>query len=127
MLQFTISQDPDQKRSTLCALLEAHYAYERMSAARSVCMHLLVLVGVLVWLGACWPSFLPAQAQAFADELWGILLFIVVLAGAEEWKWYRRRARYLAERSMPSPIASAIALDRQFGRPAAIARQDQQR
>ena len=97
MLQFTISKGPGHDRSKLRALLEAHYAYERMSAARSFSVHLLALVSVFVWLGACWPSLLSAQAQAFAVELWGVLLFIALLAGTEEWRWYRRRARYLTE------------------------------
>jgi hypothetical protein len=95
MLQFTISKDAD--RAKFRALFEAHYTYERMSGTRSFCVHLLALVGVFVWLGVCWPSLLPAQAHVFAAECWGVLLFITILASAEEWRWYRRRARYLTD------------------------------
>ena len=97
MPQFTVSRGLERDRSKFRALLEAHYAYERMSAARSVCVHLLALVSVFVWLGACWPSLFSAQAQAFVVEIWGVLLFIALLAGTEEWRWHYRRARYLAE------------------------------
>jgi len=97
MLQFTTSKGLERDRSKLRALLEAHYAYDRMSAARSVSVHLLALVSVFVWLAACWPSLFSAQAQAFAVELWGVFLFIALLAGTEEWRWHCRRARYLAE------------------------------
>src|SRR5437867_3613641 len=34
----------------------------------------LALVGVLVWLGACYPALLPASVQEFADELRAVLL-----------------------------------------------------
>src|SRR5207247_10271130 len=90
MLQFTVSQGPERDRSKFRALLEAHYAYERMSAARSVSVHLLALVSVFVWLGACWPLLFSAQAQAFVVEIWGVLIFISILAGLEEWRWYYR-------------------------------------
>jgi len=95
MLEFTLNKDDHEK--SLRPLLEAHIAYEHMSARRSFCVHALALASVLVWLGACWPSFLPAPAQEFVNKFWGVLLCIAIVAGIEEWKWYRRLVRSVAK------------------------------
>src|SRR5262245_60319786 len=86
--------DPDG--SKLCALLEAHSRYEWMRATRSFFMHLSALASVLVWLGASWPSLLPAQVQAFALGLWESLFCIAAVAGLGEWIWHYRQGLFLA-------------------------------
>ena len=55
MLRFTIKTERPQNAGALRTLLEAHDAYERMRATRSYSVHVVVLVSVLVWFGACWP------------------------------------------------------------------------
>lgn len=88
MLEFTPGEA--DREYALRPLLEAHFAYEHMSARRSFCVHLLALVSVLVWLGNCWPALLPVPVQAIMDECWGVLFFIAIMAGIEEWRCYRR-------------------------------------
>ena len=96
-MQFTINRDLDPDRSSLRPLLEAHCKYERMSAAKSRYLHLLAIVGVWVWLGAMWPSLLPAQVEEFVLVVWGALLLIAAWASVETWAWHRRMKRYLIE------------------------------
>jgi hypothetical protein len=95
MLEFNVNKDESEK--SLRPLLEAHISYEHMSSRRSFCVHALALVSVFVWLGACWPSLLPVPVQEFVHEFWGILLFISIVTGVEEWKWYRRLMHSVAK------------------------------
>ena len=88
MLEFTLNKDDRDK--SLHSLLQAHISYEQMSARRSFCVHALALGSVFIWVGACWPSFLPAPVQEFVHEFWGIVFCIAIVAGVEEWKWHRR-------------------------------------
>jgi len=97
MLQFTINRDLDPDGASLRRLLKAHLRYERMSKAKSLCLHLLAIVSVVVWVGAMWPSLLPAQVQVLTLALWGALLFFTIWASVEEWSWHRRVARYRSE------------------------------
>lgn len=96
-MHITINRDLDPDGSRLRLLVEANCTYERMSAARSLSVHLLAMVSVIVWLGASWPSLLPAQVRAFALALWGGLFFVAILVGVQEWAWHCRLARYLIE------------------------------
>jgi len=88
MLEFKVNEDEGEK--SLRPLLQAHGSYERTSTRRSFCVHALALASVFVWLGACWPSLLPAPVREFVNQCWGILFFISLVTVAEEWKWYRR-------------------------------------
>jgi Na+/H+ antiporter NhaD/arsenite permease-like protein len=97
MLQFTLNSERDPYDASLRKLLEAHVKYERMSAARSFSLHLLAIVSAVVWLGVVWPSLLPSQVRAVALALWAVLLLFAVCAGAEEWAWHRKVARYRSE------------------------------
>lgn len=97
MLQFTINKNLDRDGTSLRRLLEAHLIYERMSAAKKFSLHLLAVVGVVVWVGAMWPALLPPRLMESASELWGAVLFFTVLASVEEWLWHRKVARYHLE------------------------------
>ncbi len=109
MVQFTINRDLDPDGTSLRRLLEAQFRYERMSAARFLCVHLLAIVGAMVWLGAIWPSLLPAEVLLFALTLWGAFLFLTVWVSVEEWVWHRRMERYLSQHQAGQ---SGAALDR---------------
>jgi len=95
MLEFKVNEAEDER--SLHPLLQAHTTYERTSTRRSFCVHALALVSVFVWLGACWPSLLPAPVREFANQCWGILFFISIVAVVEEWRWYRRLKRCVAQ------------------------------
>lgn len=97
MLRFTINSGRDPDGASLRKLLEAHLIYERMGAAKLFSLHLLAIVGVVIWLGEMWPSLLPSQVRVAALALWGCLLLIAVCAGVEEWAWHRRVERYRRE------------------------------
>ena len=97
MIQIPLDTKLDPDGSKLRVLLEAHYEYEQMSATRSFFIHLLAFASVLVWLGASWPSLLPARVQTFALALWESLFCITAVAGMGEWIWHYRRGRCLAE------------------------------
>ena len=96
-MQIRLDKKRDPDGSKLCALLEAHSEYEWMKTTRSFFIHLLVFASVLLWLGASWPSLLPAQVQAFALALWESLFCIAAVAGIGEWIWHYRQDLFLAE------------------------------
>jgi hypothetical protein len=97
MLQFTVNRELGSDEPSVRRLLEAHAVYARMSAAKRFSLHLLALVGVVVWIGAMWPALLPGNLLESALAVWGGLLFIAVLASVEEWVWHRKVARYRTE------------------------------
>ena len=97
MIQIRLDKKLDSDGSKLRALLETHSEYEWMKATRSFFMHLLAFASVLLWLGASWPSLLPAQVQAFALVLWESLFGIAAVAGIGEWIWHYRQGLFLAE------------------------------
>jgi len=88
--------DPD--RSQLRSFLEAQFAYERMSTARSMLAHLLAIVGVIIWVEAIWPDLLPEEPRVFTFILWGTLLFLALWVALEEFVLWRKLARYLAQK-----------------------------
>ena len=96
-MQFTINRELDPDGSSLRPLLEAHDKYERVSAAKSRYLHLLAIVGVLVWLEAIWPSLLPVQLEEFVLMIWGALLLLAVWASIATWTWHRKMTHYLSE------------------------------
>jgi hypothetical protein len=96
-VQFTINRDLDPDGASLRPLLEAHFRYERLHAAKSRYLHLLAIVGFWVWLGAIWPSLLPAPVENFVLMLWGVLLLIAAWASVEAWAWHRKMTHYLSQ------------------------------
>jgi polyferredoxin len=98
MLQFTVHQELDPDSGSLRRLLEAHLTYARMSAAKSLFLHLLAVVSVAVWFGAMWPGVLPLRVLDSALALWVSLLFFAMLTSIEEWLWRRKVTRYRSER-----------------------------
>ena len=96
-MQLTINSDLDPDGSSLRPLLEAHFKYERMSAAKSRYLHWLAIVGFWVWLGAIWPSVLPPPVEEIVLVLWGILLLIGAWVSVETWAWHRKMTRHLSE------------------------------
>jgi len=97
MLKFTVQRPFDPNNASLRRLLEAHVVYERMTAAKKFGLHLLAVVGVIVWLGAEWPQLLPGRVLDSALAVWAALLFFCVLATVEEWLWHRKVSRYIDE------------------------------
>ena len=96
-MQFTINRDLDPDGASLGPLLEAHVKYERINAARSRYFQLLAIVGFWVWVGAIWPSLLPAPVEDLVLVLWGVLLLIAAWASVEAWAWHRKMTHYLRE------------------------------
>lgn len=84
-------------------LLEAHRRYARMSGAKTFALHLLAVVSVALWIGAMWPTLLPAPVLDDALALWIALGCFAVFATVEEWLWRRRVAQYRLERQARSP------------------------
>ncbi|HEX2387211.1 MAG TPA: hypothetical protein VHL99_11640 [Candidatus Binatia bacterium] len=84
-------------------LLEAHRRYARMSGAKTFALHLLAVVSVALWIGAMWPSALPAVVLDDALALWIALVSFAVFATVEEWLWRRRVTQYRLERQPRSP------------------------
>jgi membrane protein implicated in regulation of membrane protease activity len=99
MLQFTVHKDLDPNSASLRRLLEAHFTYARMSAAKSLFLHLLAVVSVAVWIAAMWPGVLPLRVLDSALALWVSLLFFAILTSIEEWLWHRKVTRYQSEQA----------------------------
>lgn len=98
MLRFTLHRDYDSHNGAIRRLLEAHAKYERMSAAKKFSLYLLAIVGLVVWVGAMWPTLFPPQLLDSVLAVWISLLFFAILATVEEWLWHRKVARYRDER-----------------------------
>jgi hypothetical protein len=88
-IRFDRELDPDGTK--LRTFLEAHETYERLGAARSFFVHLLALVGVIIWLDAQWPDVLPRQVYESAFGLWDVFFCIAFSTSIGEWIWYRRQ------------------------------------
>jgi hypothetical protein len=88
-IRFDRELDPDGAK--LRRLLEAYEVYERLGAARSFFVHLLALIGVIVWLDAKWPDFLPSQVHVLAFGLWDVFFCTALSISIGEWIWYRRQ------------------------------------
>jgi hypothetical protein len=96
ILEISTNRRVNDDRSQLCRVLEAQFAYERMSNARSILAHLLAIVGVLVWLEAIWPDFLPQQARFFTLLSWGGILFLTLAVAVEEYILWRKLTSHLS-------------------------------
>jgi hypothetical protein len=108
MLQFTLDPEHQPDSATLRRLLEAHVVYERMASAKRVALHLLAIVSVVVWLGAMWPSLLPAKILDPALVIWAALLLIAVLAAVEERLWDRKVARFRDEQAQRKTLSNRV-------------------
>jgi hypothetical protein len=71
-------------------MLETHIAYERMSAARSILVHLLAFMGVIIWVEAISPDLLPSEGRLFTIIIWGSFLFVAVWVAVEEYFLWRK-------------------------------------
>jgi hypothetical protein len=96
MIQFSVDKNSDPDRSKLRGILEAQFTYERMVAARSCCVHLLAVTGVVIWLEVIWPDLLPSDIQFFSLTVFGGILFLVLRAAIEEVISRRKLKRLLA-------------------------------
>jgi hypothetical protein len=95
MIQFSIDKNSDPDRSKLRGILEAQFTYERMVAARSCCVHLLAVTGVVIWLEAIWPDLLSPDIRFFALAVFGGILFLALRVVIEEVVWRVRLKRCL--------------------------------
>jgi hypothetical protein len=98
ILQFTIDKDNDPDRSKLRAILQAQFACERMRAARSWFIHLLAVVGVIIWLEELWPDLVPVDVRIFTLAVFGGILFLSIRAAIEEVVSRRTLTRYVASK-----------------------------
>jgi hypothetical protein len=98
IIEFRINKQLDPERSQLRRVLEAQFAYERMSAARSMLVHLLAFVGVVIWLEGIWPDLLPEEVRFFTFILCGSFLFLTIWVALEEYALRRKLTRYQARK-----------------------------
>ena len=67
-----------------------------MSAARSLCAHLLAVIGVALWLDEVWPGLLPRDVRTVALILGGGFLVMTLWFGIEEYFSGRKLKTYLS-------------------------------
>jgi hypothetical protein len=106
-LGFNLDKTRDLDEETLRSVLAAQFAYERMRAARSWFIHLLAVVGVIVWLEAIWPELAPADIRVFTLAVFGAILFLSIRTVIEEVVSRRRLKRYVASTKGVTPKDSA--------------------
>ena len=92
---FTVPQRADKKK--LQALIEAQLIYERMNEARLFFVHVLAIIGALVWLCICWPTLFSQNTRAFILALWGTCGLATFVVSVWQWVWHRRRADRLTD------------------------------
>ena len=72
--------------------------YERMRTARSMLVHLLAVVGVVIWLEAMSPDFLSKEVRLSTFILWGSFLFLTLWVAVEEYVLWRKITGYLTRK-----------------------------
>jgi hypothetical protein len=90
MLRFVIDKKGDPDRTKLREVLEAQLTYERGRAARSWFVHLLAVVGVILWIESIWPDLLSPNIRFFSLVVFGGVLFITIRTAIEEIACRRR-------------------------------------
>ena len=88
---------PHADQAKLEAVLAAQMVYKRVYAGRLLLVHLLAVIGVLLWVSAAWPVLFLESTRAFILALWGTCGLAALFVSIVEWVWYRRRVRCLAE------------------------------
>jgi hypothetical protein len=94
-LRINKARDPD--RSKLRALLETEFSYERMRTARILFVHLVALLGAVVWLDAVWPGLFSGDMRFFVLTVWAAAVCVALFVAMEELIWRRRLSRLTSE------------------------------
>jgi hypothetical protein len=97
MGSFTFKVPPGADKKKLQALVDAQLTYERVNEARLFFVHVLAIIGALVWLCLGWPALFSQSARAFILALWGTCSFATLAVSVHQWVWRQRRAHRLAE------------------------------
>jgi hypothetical protein len=97
MATFTFPVLPSADREKLQALIEAQLLYERMNETRLFLVHVLALMGALLWLCLYWPPLFSQSTQAFILALWGTCGLATLAVSLWQRSWHHRRADCLAE------------------------------
>ncbi|HEY8211924.1 MAG TPA: hypothetical protein VIG99_30790 [Myxococcaceae bacterium] len=92
--QPTAERDPDG--SKLRGVLSAHFTLERARVQRAVLVHWLAALGVLVWLAAARPGWLPAGAHRLLLAGWAVSAAAAAATILREWRWRVRRDAVVA-------------------------------
>jgi hypothetical protein len=91
-------------RSQLEAVLSADTGRQRARDLRVRVAHLLVGLGVPLWLAVAWPNAVSAQARAVAGGLWGCAFLALLLALGWEWRSSRLRSWRIAQLGTLRPL-----------------------
>jgi hypothetical protein len=83
LVEIKVEKRMDADRSHLRRMLETRLEYERMHAARHMLVHLLAVLGILVWAEALSPELLPRELRLFTFVLWGSFLFLTIWISVE--------------------------------------------
>jgi hypothetical protein len=97
ILQLNFNKDNDPDGSKLREFLTDQFTYERKRAGRYFCVHLLAILGAVIWVDALWPDLLPPDARVFSLALWGGMSILTVRFVVEEYLSHRRLRRYRTE------------------------------
>jgi hypothetical protein len=87
------ARDPDGRK--LRALLGATVLAERFGALRSLAVHILAVLGIVVWLAAASPLGFPAPLKLAALVGFAVVAVAAVAALALELRWQRVQRRCL--------------------------------
>lgn len=99
--RFSFHVRPDARQGDLTAMIAAHLMYERMIAARVFLVHVLAVIGLLLWAEAMWPPHFSDQTRAVTGALWGTCSLLTLGVVTLEWFWRRTREHRLDEYQSP--------------------------
>ena len=97
MGSFTFKVPPGADKKKLEALVATQLMYERLNEARLFCVHVLAIIGALVWLCLGWPVLFSQHARAFILALWSTCGLATLGVSICQWVWHHRRSHRLAE------------------------------
>ena len=100
ILEIKFDRDSDPDGSGLRRVLELELKNERMHAARQMLVHILAVLGAVLWIEALVPELLPRELLLFTVVLWGSFFFLTVWIAIEEYHSRRKLSR-LAVRKGP--------------------------
>jgi hypothetical protein len=100
-VSFRMSPEADGSGAKFQEVVDCHFAYDRLRTVRSTLMHGLGITSVGTSLMAIRPGLLHGQVARIVVALWLTCLAGAAVAGAIEWRLYRRRARLVGGLSPP--------------------------
>jgi len=94
-------QSKQADRERLGRAFLSQWDYQEARRARRFFVHLLAMLGVVLWIASRWPGIVSAGVESIVSAVWLPCLAGTVAIAALEFIFYRRRQQCLSEFDSP--------------------------